>query len=307
MSLHKKSHPLIPSKFLPRMIASIDDVIRNLSDISNIEYMENERNQAHKRKIGEITDTSTVKQPNDQLHQGGIAEQKSDNILLNSPPGLEAQYLKLCNLLRTGLLGIECNSQNNGRKHNVFALLMGPRGHGKSLVLERCIATLQREAGASKGRTKNDRRGKNLENQSERQNSLLCRIVRLNGTLLRGNNVGLAVKEIVRQLSEIAAKESFHNIQKAQQGKYPKPSTKNDPVKIGPEKSSDVEDVHPLEDNEKTIMKESLTQNLLKESYALRIRKGTFNSSLALLGKVLMGAPSFSLCFLGSQRCRIDQ
>ena len=89
------------------------------------------------------------------------------------PIGLESQYRELYRVLERGLM------PTNNEKRNVCALLMGPRGHGKTLVLEQCLSELQ-------CRSK-------------------FRIVRLNGLLLRGHDVTVVVKEILRQLTEMAS------------------------------------------------------------------------------------------------------
>ena len=89
------------------------------------------------------------------------------------PIGLESQYRELYRVLERGLM------PTNNEKRNVCALLMGPRGHGKTLVLEQCLSELQCQS--------------------------KFRIVRLNGLLLRGHDVTVVVKEILRQLTEMAS------------------------------------------------------------------------------------------------------
>ena len=53
------------------------------------------------------------------------------------PIGLESQYRELYWVLERGLM------PTNNEKRNVCALLMGPRGHGKKLVLEQYLSELQ--------------------------------------------------------------------------------------------------------------------------------------------------------------------
>lgn len=109
-----------------------------------------------------------------------------------APPGLEAQYSELRRLLSRGLVGSGGDAGGSGgAKRSVAALLMGPRGCGKGLVLEAVLADLKGDGGAG-----------------ERQR--FFRIVRLNGLLLRGDDAGAAVWEIVRQLSEVAVAEARH-------------------------------------------------------------------------------------------------
>jgi hypothetical protein len=64
------------------------------------------------------------------------------------------------------------------RKNNAAAFVMGSRGSGKSRLVDNCLTRMDQ----SKFHT-----------------------LRLNGLMIRGNDVGVAVNELVRQLSEIAA------------------------------------------------------------------------------------------------------
>jgi AAA ATPase domain/Origin recognition complex (ORC) subunit 4 C-terminus len=62
-------------------------------------------------------------------------------------------------------------------KSNVSAFIMGPRGSGKSRLVESCLS---------------------------RMDGSMFYTLRLNGLVIRGNDVGFAVNELLRQLSEIA-------------------------------------------------------------------------------------------------------
>ncbi len=144
------------------LLRQVDAVIRNLGDNTSLT-----RRCKRKRKRG-------------------------DNVLTcNAPVGLEKQYEELHSLLKQGLIGVESNNNNNSaiRKQNVSSVLMGPRGHGKSLVLDRCLSSLRQGYTDSK-----------------------FRVVRLNGILLAGHNVTIVVREIVRQLSEIVTDEENQNL-----------------------------------------------------------------------------------------------
>ena len=90
--------------------------------------------------------------------------------------GLEKPFEELRNLL------LPCLSQGQS---NVSAFLVGPRGCGKSLVVERCLSSIETGTAASK-----------------------FRVVRLNGMLLAGNDVAFVIKEIVRQLSTMTLEET---------------------------------------------------------------------------------------------------
>ena len=96
----------------------------------------------------------------------------------NSPPkGLEEPYKELYSLLYPSLV-----EQNT--KSNVAALVMGKRGSGKTLLVQHTLAALEQQA------------------------TRPFRVVHLNGLVIRGDDVGYAVKEIIRQLSDIALTES---------------------------------------------------------------------------------------------------
>jgi Cdc6-like AAA superfamily ATPase len=91
------------------------------------------------------------------------------------PVGLEKPFHELCKLLHPCLVGRE-------RKASRAALIMGMRGSGKTLLVEHTIDSLLTEQ--------------------------YFRVVRLNGLVIRGDDVGFCVKEILRQLSDIAMTEN---------------------------------------------------------------------------------------------------
>ena len=178
-------------------------------------------------------------------------EQQSKNIdgLPFIGPGLKDQYETLQKLLRDGLLGTynddddanygDVNIIDNMKpkiQSNVSAVLMGPRGHGKSLVLERCLAELERMAGRRKGRLlekmklhqqllqqqqdqqeqQKKRRKKNADtvttnsssNQFNKVKELYTqasfRVVRINGLLYQGDNAIACTREIARQINAMS-------------------------------------------------------------------------------------------------------
>ena len=92
------------------------------------------------------------------------------------PVGLEKPFHELYSLLHPCLVGRQENA-------NRAALVMGMRGSGKTLLVEHTIDCLARE-------------------------QCHFRVVRLNGLVIRGDDVGFAVKEMIRQLSDIAMVES---------------------------------------------------------------------------------------------------
>lgn len=125
------------------------------------------------------------------------------NLTEKAPVGWKQQYNELFALLRTGLLGfryddaIESHEPDNerGRQTNVSAILMGPRGQGKSFILERCLSDLSVLAGQLKKKKCVDERA------NERA---AFRVVRLNGLLYAGQNAVACAREIARQIGEMA-------------------------------------------------------------------------------------------------------
>jgi Cdc6-like AAA superfamily ATPase len=158
-----------------------------------------------------------------------------------APIGLERQYHELLQVLQRGLLGKRvADSDCNAVSHNASALLMGPRGNGKTWVLEQCLHKLELDV-------------KNYSAQG-------FRVVRLNGLLLRGEDVGIAVREITRQIGQVALEESFRRLHRRENQ-----SDSNEPC----------EPYHMLKDF------------LQRESLTLRTRKTSFNSMLSFLDEVL--------------------
>eukprot|EP00978_Attheya_sp_CCMP212_P009492 scaffold22457_cov47-Attheya_sp.AAC.2 len=96
----------------------------------------------------------------------------------------------------SAVTSIPAGPQQTHNHQNASALLMGPRGHGKTLVLERCLRSLQEEQ-RSLGRSHH-----------------FFRIVRIHGVLTRGDDVGAVVADIVRQLSDNAWKYGVKAMQK---------------------------------------------------------------------------------------------
>ena len=125
----------------------------------------------------------------------------------NAPIGWKQQYNELFTLLRTGLLGFRYGGVENSSKRyeqgfkpdgqtNVSAVLMGPRGQGKSFILERCLSDLSVLAGELQ-------RKKCVDGGGARE-PVAFRVVRLNGLLYAGQNAVACVREIARQIGEMA-------------------------------------------------------------------------------------------------------
>ena len=211
----------------------------------------------------EVSGTTTSVMENNKQEQQQQQQQQSKNNNDGLPfigPGLKDQYETLQKLLRDGLLGTYNDDDDDDNtdynnvvniidnmkpkiQSNVSAVLMGPRGHGKSLVLERCLAELERMAGRRKGRLlekmkvhqlqlqlqqqqqqqdqqqqQKKRRKKNVDavtvttnsssNQFNKVKELYTqasfRVVRINGLLYQGDNAIACTREIARQINAMS-------------------------------------------------------------------------------------------------------
>ena len=227
-------------------------MIRNFGD--------NEPVISRKRK------STVIGNDNDNDNDNGSQHEASTD----APVGLEHQYNELYSLLEKGLIGVE--EDRIIKKTNVSALLMGARGQGKSLVLERCLSSLRRAAvHKSKGRKDGD--------------NAKFRVVNLNGILLRGQNVTVVVQEIVSQLCEIVAEEShgkftgsnLHTVSDTE----PQVGNGNDNVNTNTNTNTNDND----NDNDANAIAEKLHSLIQKEAHRFRTRQTTFNSSMACLNE----------------------
>jgi len=177
-----------------------------------------------------------------------------------APVGLESQYHELYLLLEKGLIGVvDYNTTTKCarlKKTNVAALLMGPRGEGKSLVLERCLLALEQRA---------------HDEQAAAIGGARFRVVRLNGILLRGENVAIVVQEIVRQLCEIVTQESCLTNNSSSSNKSNGKNNSND--------NRDNTSSSSLR------IQEKLQQLMQKQAQQFRSKVTTFNSTMACLNE----------------------
>jgi len=222
---------------------------------------------------------------------------------LSPPPiGLERQYHELLHLLRRGLLGnsskqeaeaelqksisAEMSTQTttttpfHKTTRNASALLMGPRGHGKTLLLEQCLRQLEYEA------TRECR----------------FRVVRLNGLLLRGEDVGVAVREITRQIGHMAWEESVsRRLQQQQQQNQHKQEQQQQTVTRQPSSASTIcspkAALAPSSSSSMEIL-DSFKDILQREASVLRMRNTSFHSMLAFLDETLQLAKVDSIPIL---------
>lgn len=119
--------------------------------------------------------------------------------------------------------------QNNNK--NVAVLLVGPRGCGKQTLLNHVLNKLSREAEETTTQMKKSTMQCNAINADNNTSfkKRKFRVVYLNGLLLRSDNGdtdALAVREIIRQLSQIAHDDAFiaqkQNTQNSNKGSFAK-------------------------------------------------------------------------------------
>jgi Cdc6-like AAA superfamily ATPase len=95
-------------------------------------------------------------------------ESENPDLINAIPVGKEEQFRALHRLLNQGLIGAK-GVGNMTELRNVSSLLFGPRGSGKSLVLDACISALQQN--------------NNVDGKPR------FRVVRLNGIAIKGHDV----------------------------------------------------------------------------------------------------------------------
>jgi Cdc6-like AAA superfamily ATPase len=181
-----------------------------------------------------------------------------------APPGLEESFQQLYSILYPCLCSKESSSGS--------AILMGPRGSGKSLLLERALQACQRF--------------------SPKDEVLNYRKVSINGIVIRGEDVPSVIFEIIRQLSDIALQESSRS--------FPShPPSSHDRVPPGAETNSGdtakSSTGHTTQEtpattnsvNDTTDHAVVLTKRRRMENYLLRLRQSSFTSNLSLLEATL--------------------
>ena len=182
------------------------------------------------------------------------------------------------------------------------AILMGVKGSGKTLLLERVLAACREQLQENCGRH-------------------LYRMVEVNGIVCRGEDVASVVYEIIRQLSGIAyrsiritkkassSSSSSISPDKKEQNERRASSNstadKNDSTRAGDndrdqDRINDGDDTRDDDDDKTIVMNEEDDKKTRKrkrrhqkrkqrkiEKHMLRLRKATFNSNLALLESIL--------------------
>lgn len=197
-----------------------------------------------------------------------------------APPGLEEQFQQLCSVIFPNLdhgdeeivqQDYDENDDNSNKavtssddspplntrmlsSSSSAAVLMGSKGSGKSLLLERCLAAC---------RQCHPRR---------RKNRPLFHKVSINGILCRGQDVGAVVYEIIRQLSDIA----FCN------------NNNEDDMVASFATTHDIDAKNSIGDEDAVQERERKRRRRLKmDKHMLRLRKSAFTSNIALLEATL--------------------
>ena len=270
-----------------------------------------------------------------------IYDESTNNVMNNDDepglpyigPDLKEQYEQLRTLLRKGLLGstddniddystdgndndemaktMSSNTRDNFSVHvnppvqlfNVSAVLMGPRGHGKSLVLERCLASLSRLAGKRKERAMERKTHLMHDQAADSFCQSSFRIVRLNGLLYQGDNAVACTQEIARQIGVMSREErkrsrkivkqmgvrrNRSNIQSEADLETPKSSKRLRRKQKSVAKMT-LATPPPIDDPPQTPTSNN-NKNNNDESHDLRIRRSGFNTYISLLDEVLRAA-----------------
>ena len=308
------------------IVRSIDLVIRNLGDNAPALTLTLTLT-SRKRHISEVLQVPPARQHEEtsdlcdhdhvnNIHQDNELEYEYEYNY--APVGLEQQYNELYQLLEKGLIGIPQEATTKGgardksfKKTNVSALLMGARGQGKSLVLERCLMALRQKQrkiaieasfASTSNTTSNNTASCSASASASANNSISnnvgFRVVRLNGILLRGQNVTVVVTEIVKQLREIAALEKSKKkrllrlsmlASKDNAPSHTHARTSNtheiDHASVGKEshaigKNPNADVTAPSDDD---AVEEKLHAIEKKEAHRFRTRTTTFNSTMACL------------------------
>jgi hypothetical protein len=345
----QQEHPLLHQLTMKQR--AIDRSILHLCDNSYSFVYDESTTKTTNTTSNETTKSSTAKSQgfiswspadatNDKVATAAGAKSNNEQLHNNNDglpfigPGLKDQYETLQKLLKDGLLGTyddDEDDDNNDNDNvivdvkpkiqsNVSAILMGPRGHGKSLVLERCLAELSRMAGkrrdrmlrkiqqqqqqqqrSNKGGGDDDGRNDQLSKVGELFTQASFRVVRINGLLYQGDNAVACTREIARQINSMSRTEkkkrgnsSSSSRRSSRMGGTPekKKSSKRQrtgdqgeellsPSKLSPSKLS------PTKPSSPTSPKSPIPNN---ESHQFRLRRSGFNTNISLLDEALRTA-----------------
>jgi Cdc6-like AAA superfamily ATPase len=161
--------------------------------------------------LGDVPIPKQRKRKQSSSSSSSTATCDSSTISHFAPPGLEKEFHELYSILYPCLV-----ERGDNQKANAAAILMGRRGSGKTILLERCLQCLQ-----EKVREQQQQQQAASKNESNNNNDKsMFRIVTLNGLMVRGDNVGFCVKEIVQQLSDIAERQNYRQYHQQEQEQH---------------------------------------------------------------------------------------
>jgi Cdc6-like AAA superfamily ATPase len=125
-----------------------------------------------------------------------------------APVTLEKQFADLYPLLRKSLMvtavsksAHDGEQQHQQRRVNVSAFIQGPRGSGKTLLLNRVLQALEDEISQTRATA--------VDHNESAAAVPLFRMVYINGLVVPGHSVTTIVREILQQLSDAAQQETM--------------------------------------------------------------------------------------------------
>ncbi|CAB9519359.1 expressed unknown protein [Seminavis robusta] len=161
------------------MIDHLQQVIHCFSDNNNKISSAND-NLMSPREAQSFWTTTTS-----SSSSGGTDNNMKDIVHRYAPVGLESQFEQLYSLLHPCLVVHE-------NETNAAAFLLGQRGMGKGLLVERCLQALQDELTFAPSST--NKKSNKMQH---------FRVVKVHGVLIPGNDVSLVVKDMLQQLSQM--------------------------------------------------------------------------------------------------------
>jgi len=100
----------------------------------------------------------------------------------------------------------DSNNNNRSSRSNVSAFVQGPRGSGKTLLLNRVLVALADEIRAASSSSSANSNSNNSNNDNN-NNSRMFRLVYVHGITVPGHSVHTVVREILQQLTDAALHE----------------------------------------------------------------------------------------------------
>ena len=214
--------------------------------------------------LARFSDDPSRRSPSTRGDDDEEEEEKEEKSMIRAyaPKHLERPFQELYSILYPCLRPRRSSTED---VTTTSAIVMGPRGSGKSLLVERCLAACQHAGAVQESETTSSKDSKK---------KVPFRKVAVNGIVVRGEDVPSVVYEIIRQLSDMAlhGEETFKS--NPEEGKH---NAGNNTHK------EDEED----DNNADAPRKRRRLRRKEQDEYLLRLRKSTFTSNLALLESTL--------------------